>query len=137
MNRKNARELMMTVLFQMDAQKDYDVNNFDNYIRGKKVGKEKEYCKSIFEFACGNMNQVDSLIKKYSKKWTIGRIPKADLAVLRLAIIEMLNEEEIKIPVSISINEAVELAKEYGEEASPSYINGILASVAKEKAEEE
>lgn len=135
MNRKNARDLMMTILFQMDCQNDYDIKNMDHYFQGKKPGSQRDYCTRVYFLACAEMKKVDKLISKYSKKWSINRIPKADIAILRLAIIEMLHIDDIKIPVSI--NEAVELAKKYGEESSPAYINGILGSIAKEIEEEE
>ena len=131
MNRQEAREFMMTVLFQMDAQNDFDVDNIDHYFDGKKLGRNKEYCQEIHSLACNKIQEVDDLISKFSKKWSIKRTPKADLAILRLAVIEIKYMDEIHS--SVAINEAVELAKKYGEDNSSSYINGILSSVEKDK----
>ena len=77
---------------------------------------------------------VRAAIRKHSKRWSISRIPKTDLAVLRLAVCEILFMKDI--PDSVAINEAVELARAYGEENSPSYVNGILGAIAREKTDE-
>ena len=71
--------------------------------------------------------EIDEMISKYSKGWSSSRIGKAELAVLRLAIYEILYDEDI--PQNVAINEAVELAKKYGNEQAPSFVNGILSSV--------
>ena len=130
MNRQAAREFMMTVLFQMDAQNDFDIDNMEHYFDGQKLGKNKEYCSELFSLACNKIHDVDELISKYSKKWSIKRTPKADLAILRLAVLEMKFLDDVHS--SVAINEAVELAKKYGEENSPTYINGILGAIAKD-----
>ena len=64
------------------------------------------------------------------EKWTIDRISKIDLAILKIAIYELVFT---KLPYKVVINEAVELAKKYGEDSSKSFVNGILASIVKEK----
>lgn len=86
----------------------------------------KEVAKSFKE----NKEKIDELINKHANNWTINRMAKVDLAILRLAICEMLYVEEI--PTKVSINEAVELSKLYCDNKSPKFINGILGSVASE-----
>ena len=81
---------------------------------------------------CGvyeNLEELDSLISKYLVKWSIDRIPKADKALLRLAVYEMKYMEDI--PLSVSVNEIVELAKVYSGEKDPAYINGVLGSISR------
>ncbi|MCG4471040.1 transcription antitermination factor NusB, partial [Lawsonibacter sp. DFI.6.74] len=73
------------------------------------------------------------LINKYAKNWTINRMAKVDLAILRLAICEILYMSEM--PTKVSINEAIELAKLYCDDKSPKFINGILGSVVSEIGE--
>lgn len=73
--------------------------------------------------------EIDDIISKNIKGWSINRISKVSYAILRLAIYELLCEEDI--PVSVSINEAVEIAKEYGSDEDASYVNGVLSSVEK------
>lgn len=135
MNRQKAREYMMTVLFQMDANNDFDIDNDAHYLSKSKtgvdLGNQKEYCERIYSCACENIDAIDELISSSSRKWNIKRTPKTDLAIIRLAAIEIMYMEDI--PDSVSINEAVELAKLYSEENAPSYINGILGSIARSK----
>ena len=77
--------------------------------------------------------QIDEKIAACSRKWTKDRISKVALSVMRLAIDEILYEDDI--PVSVSINEAVELAKKYGSAEDASFVNGILGTVAREAAD--
>lgn len=80
-----------------------------------------------------NKSTIDELISKYAKNWTINRIAKVDLAILRLAVCEILYVPNI--PTKVSINEAIELAKLYCDDKSPKFINGILGSVVNEIGE--
>ena len=73
-------------------------------------------------------DEIDAKISEVSKGWTIDRIGKAELAILRLAVYEILFDDDI--PASVAINEAVELAKRFGQESSYSFVNGILANFA-------
>lgn len=80
-----------------------------------------------------NKSTIDELISKYAKNWTINRMAKVDLAILRLAVGEILYVPNI--PTKVSINEAIELAKLYCDDKSPKFINGILGSVVNEIGE--
>ena len=91
---------------------------------------DKEYMKTICENLKENKEKIDELINKYAKNWSVNRMPKVDLSILRLAICELVFIEEI--PNKVSINEAIELAKLYCDDKSPKFINGILGSVANE-----
>lgn len=73
--------------------------------------------------------EIDEMISQYAKGWSSSRIGKAEMAILRLAIYEILYDEDI--PQNVAINEAVELAKKYGDEQAPGFVNGILSSVVK------
>lgn len=75
------------------------------------------------------LDELDGLIRRFSRHWRIERIAKTELSVLRLAVYEMLHEPDI--PLRVSINEAVELSKEFGDEQSFPFVNGILDAVAK------
>lgn len=79
---------------------------------------------AIFELK----SKIDAMIAKSAPAWPIEKINKIDLSILRLATYEMLTSE---IPSKVVIDEAVELAKEYGGESSPSFINGVLGSIVK------
>lgn len=73
--------------------------------------------------------EIDAVIQRFSKHWRLARIAKTELSVLRLAVYEMLHEPDI--PLRVSINEGVELSKEFGDEQSFPFVNGILDAVAK------
>lgn len=92
-----------------------------------------KYSKELVESFNANKENIDSLINKYAKNWTINRMAKVDLAILRLAICEILYMSEM--PTKVSINEAIELAKLYCDDKSPKFINGILGSVVSEIGE--
>ena len=131
--RTDARETMMKVYYQMDLMNDFDVDSRSNYLRDLDPEEDQTaYCEELYSLLCNKKEEIDRAITDHSRKWSISRMPKTDLAVLRLAVCEILFLQEV--PDSVAINEAVELAKRYGEENSPKYVNGILGAVAREKA---
>ncbi len=83
----------------------------------------------LYEGVHAHMEEIDEEIGAHAKDWSIGRIAKVDLSILRIAVYELLYERSI--PVGATVNEAVELAKEFGGEKSAGFINGVLGSVAK------
>lgn len=128
MTRGDARELLMQVLYQMESQQDFSEalkNRYLNEIAGTR--NQLSYINDIFEKVTDNLQVIDAVIDNNSDHWRIGRIPKVDLAILRLAIAEMLYTEEI--PREVSINEAVNLAKKYSTDESGRFINGVLGKV--------
>jgi len=127
MTRSEAREYMMTVAFQMDALNNFDIDKEDSFL-GFDFGKQEEYCSEIFSILCNKKEEIDKAIQENCVKWDVKRMPKTDIAILRVSVSEIMHSD---VPHSVSINEAVELAKKYGEENSPSYINGILSSIVK------
>lgn len=134
MSRKVARELSFKVIFSFNFQSENEeieslINNLEN--ETNDVTKEdKEYIKEIVNGIINNKEKLDEVIKKYLKEWTMDRISKTDLAILRLAVYEILYREDI--PYKVSVNEAVELAKAFSDDTSPSFINGVLAGVINE-----
>lgn len=91
----------------------------------------KEYLKDILFGVSKNEEKINSLIKKNLKeKWSMDRVSKINISLLKIAIYEMLYKE---LPYKVAINEAVELAKKYSEEQASSFINGMLASIVKEE----
>lgn len=78
-----------------------------------------------------NLKTIDKLVAKGAPTWPIPKINKIDLAILRLAIFELVVEK--KVPPKVAIDEAVELAKTYGSDKSPAFINGVLGAVVKKK----
>ncbi len=132
MGRKEAREKAMHFLFQLDMQNDYSmdfINKSLDYLEFD--GNQKSYIENIIFLFIKNKDTIDTLIMENSKEWKINRIAKVDLAILRVAITELYYFEDI--PESVSINEAVELAKTFSTEESGSFINGILGNIVKVK----
>ena len=89
---------------------------------------DREYIRNKYERIIEHLPEIDEKIDKSAKGWSISRIGKVELAVLRLAIYEMLYDEDI--PVGVAIDEAVELSKRFGQESSGPFVNGILATLA-------
>ena len=83
----------------------------------------------LYEGVHAHMKEIDGEIAAHAADWSIGRIAKVDLSILRIAVYELLYERAI--PVGATVNEAVELAKEFGGEKSAGFINGVLGAIAK------
>ena len=134
MSRKTAREAAFKVIFASNFQNEEitvedmmdallkETEN-DDEITSEDMNYIREVVHGVYE----NMQELDDKIKNHLKGWTMERICKTDLAILRLAIYEILFRKDI--PFKVSVNEAVELAKLFSEDNSPSFINGVLAEV--------
>lgn len=132
MNRSEARDMAFKFLYQVEIQKENNEEAINLFFENNEVqDKEgKKYITNVAEGINENLENITEVIKKNLKQdWKIERISKVTLAILKLAIYEILYA---KIPFKVVINEAVELAKKYGEDTSPTFVNGILASVVKE-----
>lgn len=139
MNRKITREEAIKILYSMDIANCYDSKIIDEYINHftEEAGNEdykfsiealdKEYLYKTIEDVIDNLDIIDKKIIDNSKGWKINRIAKVDLAILRVAIAEIIYNSSI--PGSVSINEAVEISKRYSVDDSHKYINGVLGSV--------
>ncbi|AXU27175.1 TPA: transcription antitermination factor NusB [Clostridioides difficile] len=90
---------------------------------------DKKYINTVCKALKENHDKIDELINKYAKNWTVDRMPKVDVSILRLSVCEIFY---LDTPNKVSINEAVELAKIYCDDKSPKFINGILGSVVDE-----
>ena len=100
----------------------------------EKMFRQDEELDDIFMSAM-EVDEIDSIISKFSNKRTVERIPKINLAILRLAIYEAIYEENV--PVNVAISEAVALAGKYALEPDVSFVNGVLGSFAKEQEEKQ
>lgn len=90
--------------------------------------KDRVYMMDKYDRILARLPEIDKMIDGAAKGWSISRIGKVELAVLRLAVYEMLYDDDI--PVSVAIDEAVQLSKTFGTDNSGSFVNGILASLA-------
>ncbi len=133
MNRSQIRELAFKLLYQIEIQKEISDEDMKLFFENNNITSEeaKSYIKDVVKGTSTNSQEILELISNNLKKdWNLERITKVNLALLKLAIYEIKYKD---IPFKVAINEAVELAKKYGEETSPVFINGILASIVKEK----
>ena len=95
----------------------------------RPTGRDAKYVDKAVWGVYEKQVQIDSVIEKFLKGWTVDRISKVDLALLRLSIFEMLSLDDV--PPGVAINEAVDLAKEYGTDESPAFVNGVLGGVSR------
>ena len=113
--------------FEFLDENDFEPYGFAGLSRPK--GKDAEYIDRAFWGVYERLEQLDGVIENFLREWTIGRINKVDLAIMRLSIYEMLCEKDV--PPGAAVNETVELAKIYGADESPAFINGVLGNVSR------
>lgn len=134
MNRSEMREQAFKIMYSLEIQKNENLEEqLGLYIESNEIKDESaiEYIKDAVLGIEENKKEIlDNIEKNLKKDWKIERISKIDLVILKLAIYEITYKE---IPYKVVINEAVELAKKYGEDNSKNFVNGILASIVKEK----
>ena len=134
MNRSAIREQAFKLIYSLDIQRNENLEEqIEVYIENNMITEKraKEYIRESVKGVEENKEAILKLIEKNLKSdWKIDRISKIDIAILKLAIYEL---EYTEIPFKVVINEAVEIAKKYGEDTSKNFINGILASIVKEK----
>lgn len=132
MKRSAIRELAFKLLYSIEIQQEDNIEEqISLYIENTGITDEdtKQYIKNVTNGIKEYNDVIMSLISNNLKQeWKVERISKIDLAILKLAIYEIKYTE---IPFKVAINEAVELAKKYGEETSSNFINGILANIVK------
>ena len=133
MGRRELRENIFNLLFMTEFNESGEMGQQKElYFEGiaDLKGKDRSYMQEKFEKIREKLPQIDEKLNKVSKGWKTSRMAKVDLAILRLAVYEAVYDEEV--PVSVAINEAVELAKKFGGDDSPSFINGVLGRLVKE-----
>lgn len=132
MNRRKTREIAMQLLFEMSINKENYISAIENFKESTDLKLEDvdfSYIIRVLKSINDNTEVINEKISNNLVKWTIDRISKINLAILKLAVCEILFEDDI--PNKVSLNEAIELAKKYGEDTAPSFINGVLNSVIK------
>ena len=131
MGRKQAREGAMKLLFQMSSTEDYGEENLEIYLNNFIFDENEQiYIKDAIYNTIENLEHIDEQIEKHLEGWSIYRVAKVDLAVLRIAIYEILYRNDI--PVEVSINEAIEIVKKYSKEDSFKFINGVLGGFVRD-----
>ena len=132
MNRRTLREQIFKLLFriefnsaeEMKQQCDFFFEDSDNPTNEEDM----KYIQDKYDQVISHLAQIDSLINEKAKGWTTERMGKVDLTIIRLAVYEILFDDDV--PAGVAINEAVELAKKFGQDESYGFVNGVLAKFA-------
>ena len=129
MTRSEAREQAFIVLFEKLFDDESTISEIIKNAQEAELIKINGFAQTLLNKIEENAAVIDGVIEKNLKGWSMQRLPKVSLAVLRLAIGEMMFAEDV--PAGVSVNEAVEITKKYGTIDDASYVNGVLGSVAK------
>ena len=128
MSRRSARKNAFYLLFQMDFNEEKEYEQVKEIFFAEQsepvLDEDKSFILEEVEGATAHLKEIDAIIGQCAKGWETDRISKVDLAILRLAVFELRFSEST--PVSVAINEAVELAKKFSSDEAPAFINGIL-----------
>ena len=129
MGRREQREQIFKLLFRIAFHEKEDMPEqlrlFFETADEETADSDREYIAGKYERIIEKLPEIDGLLNKRAEKWTTDRMGKAELTILRLAVYEILYDEQV--PVGVAINEAVELAKKFGQDNAKAFVNGILA----------
>lgn len=136
MTRTEGRTLAFELLYSLEIQRisgSEQEEQIEIFVKENEI-KEQKVAEYIKETISGITKQEEKITKMISEnlkeKWDINRISKVNLVLLKLGIYEIV---EIKLPYKVVVNEVVELAKKYGDDNSPSFVNGVLANIIKQQ----
>lgn len=131
MTRREIRELIFKMVFRVEFHDEEEIPQQMRLFMDtlESVGdKDRAYIEHKVEDILAHLEEIDEIIDGSAQNWKTSRMAKVELTLIRLAVYEIRFEEEI--PTGVAINEAVELAKAYGEDNSASFVNGVLARIA-------
>ena len=127
MKRKRSREIAMELLFSMEISKNSYEETIECFVEDYEMDLKTidlEYIKEVMKSVVDHKEEIDEIIKNSLINWTIDRVSKVNLTIVRLAISEMLYINDV--PDVVAINEAIELTKKYSDDKSVSFVNGAL-----------
>ena len=131
MSRILARENCFKLMFEYEFLKEKNEVSLLSFLENDDLtAEEKELVKDEYDGLIQRDKEIEAIIEQYLRGYTLGRMFKVDLVIIKLAVYEMLFSKE-KMPSKVVINEAVELAKKFSTDKSYSFVNGVLASVYK------
>lgn len=132
MNRRELREQIFKLLFRVEFNKKDEMQEqcalFFEDEENAASEKDMAYIQEKYGKIAEKLKEIDGMINETAKGWSTGRMGKVDLTIIRLAVYEIRFDDDV--PVGVAINEAVELAKKFGQEESAGFVNGILAKFA-------
>ena len=134
MNRSELREQVFKLLFRVEFNSMEDMSEQEELFAVTEdteiSSKDADYIRDKYEKIAEKLPEIDEAINKETTGWSTSRIAKVDLTIIRLALYEIRYDESV--PTGVAINEAVELAKKFGQDGSASFVNGVLAKFAKD-----
>ena len=138
MSRREIRERIFKLLFrvefykdgEMEEQKELFLEDTEDFPE-EVDERDKQEIAGKYDAIAAKLSEIDAMIDEKAVGWSIRRMGKVDLTIIRLAVYEICFDEQI--PTGVAINEAVELAKNYGQDGSAAFVNGVLAKFADEK----
>ena len=132
MNRREQREQIFKLLFRIEFNEKEEMPEqcalFFEDEENAASERDMEYIRGKYERIAEKLSEIDGLINEKAKGWSTSRMEKVDLTIIRLAVYEIRFDEDV--PLGVAINEAVELAKKFGQDGSAGFVNGILAKFA-------
>ncbi len=134
MTRKEERELAFTLIFEKIFNDETSIEEIIENAMDARLIEENTFAFSLAQLTYEHIEEIDSIINQNSVGWKLERLPKVSLAIMRLAVCEILYVPSI--PSGVSINEAVELAKKFASQEDASFINGILGKYVRENVTE-
>lgn len=129
MKRRTAREKALQALFQMDISKIDAKEALENVLNGKEGN---EFLEDLVEGTSQHIEVIDDIISQHLERWTIDRLAKVDLNILRIGTYELIYKDDV--PDNVVINEAIEIGKKYGDEKSGKFVNGVLNKIKENKS---
>jgi N utilization substance protein B len=131
--RHRGRELAFQILFQMDLGRESIGYAVQYFLDLKAAHKDAAaFAEELARGTSEHLKEIDALITLQSKNWDFKRLNSVDRALMRLGVYELIHRQDI--PAEVTLNECIELAKGYGSEESPAFVNGILDQIRKEHA---
>lgn len=128
--RREARELALQMLYALDSNSSVGLRETLQTFREEHVevaGRVREFAEDLVQGVQSQREVIDEAIRARSKNWSLARMPRVDLNVMRLAAYELMFRSDI--PKKVSINEAIEIVRRFGDKESPAFVNGILDEI--------
>ncbi len=130
-NRRLARESALEVLYRFDLVGDEPEHTMAEILLRRNPSEDAEaYLRRLIDTTLGNLQEIDTALRRHLARWSLERLTVLDRAILRLAAAEILYFDDV--PPKVSINEAVDIAKKYGDDEAGKFVNGVLDSVYQE-----
>ena len=127
--RRESRELALQILYALDSNTSGVQQTLQTFREEQPEvnGRVREFAEGLVQGVYGQRDLIDQAIKARSKNWSLTRMPRVDLNVMRLAAYELMFRADI--PKKVTINEAIEIVRRYGDKESPAFVNGILDEI--------